>query len=71
MKNLVQSRAQRGNPIAKRILEGSTMNPKNIANNKPFLLEFRAQHGVRHAFFARRAWQRGTLIVKKALEVHL
>jgi hypothetical protein len=67
----VQSRAQRGNPIAKRVLEGFTMNPNNIGNNKPFFLKSRAQRGLRRVFFARWGGQRGAPIAKKVLEVLL
>jgi hypothetical protein len=67
----VQSRAQRGNPIAKRFLEGSAMNPKNIGNSKPFFLKSRAQWGLPRAFFARWGGQRGTPIAKKVLEALL
>jgi len=71
MKSLVQSRAQRGNPIAKRIFGGSTMNPKNIGNNKPFFLKFRTQEDLRHAFFARWGVQRATTVAQKVLKVSL
>jgi hypothetical protein len=60
-----------GTLFAKRFLEGSTMNPKNIGNNKPFFLKSRAQRGLRTAFFARWGGQRGTPIAKKVLEVLL
>ena len=47
------------------------MNPKTVGNNEPFFLKFQAQRGLRRAFFARWAGQRGAPTPKKVLEVLL
>ncbi len=71
MKSFLYSPERSEGTLLPKALEGSTMNPKSIGNNKPFFQKSRSQRGLCRAFFARWGGQREIHIAKKGREVLL